>query len=132
MTTKSTGNSKKHTQFAGSNGARFLDLSLSSTEEKALKEAKIPRTSWANAYNEMLGQGLKVTLKTDARTSSIMLMIQDADYDPDVPPDIYVMRAGTAEGALLKAAWYWASADGTLPDPDAAKENAATDDDIFA
>lgn len=132
MRTKGTENSKKRTFSGNTNNARFIDLSLSSTEEKSLKDAKVPRTTWARAYTDMLAGGLKVTLKVDTRTGATMCMIQDADYNPDVSPVIYVVRAGSAESVLLKAAWYWFTSDGVLPDPDADLGGDVEDDDIFA
>lgn len=132
MPTKSTGNSRNRTFSGQSNNATFVDLSLSSTEEASLKAAKITKTTWLGAYTEMLVGGYKVTLKIDKRNNSYMCMVQDADYNPDISPTIYVMRAGSAEGALLKMAWYWRVSDGTLPDPNAAPENELDDDDIFA
>lgn len=100
--------------------------------EESLKKAKVQRTDWLSSISSVVSEGYKVTLKEDARTHSTMCMIQDAEYNPDVSPTIYVVRGKTAESALLKAAWWLIQSDGTLPDPDAVDDNDPEDDDIFA
>jgi hypothetical protein len=96
-----------------------------------MKASGFPKTTWWLAFEEMLDAGLKMTLKQDTRNLSIMCMIQDAVYDPGVSPVIYVMRSGSASGAMVKAAWYWKISDGTLPDPEARPDNRESDEDLF-
>jgi len=129
---KSTGNSSGSKYQGNSNRATFIDLSLSASEDADLKKSQFGRTPWVMHIAALVETGMKITIKRDMRTASVMAMCQDEDYDPDVPPVIYVMRGGSASTALLKLAYYLQLADGQLPDEEAAKGAQDDAEDYFA
>lgn len=126
------GNRKKQASGQYSNDVVFCDLALQSTQEADLKRNKFSETNWLPLINAILAEGYKITLKTDARTSAIMALVQDTVYNPDDDTVIYVMRSASAPGVLLKLAYYWVLSRGTFPDANAKLNDPDSDDDLFA
>ena len=129
---KTTGNQKKSNKPDYYSDVRFIDLALDKSQEEAMKKSKFAETKYPAVLDELLADGMKVTFKTDARNASIMLMVQNAVYDPDETTVIWVMRSGSAAGALLKMAYYWSISDGTLPENIEPNKDDLSDDWLFA
>jgi len=132
MTQKTTGRRANGKKPNGFSDVEFIDLALDKKQEQEMVKLSFSTTNYYVYLNDLVERELKLTLKKDARNLSIMAMVQSAVYDPDSTTTIWVMRSGTAGGALLKLAYWLSQNEGELPDQIEPESEDLSDDHLFA
>jgi hypothetical protein len=132
MIRNNTGSRKSGKSTARFSDVEFRDLALTAKQEAALIADGYSKSTYLLIMNSLLADGYKVTLKVDQRNSSVMAMVQDAEYDPQGTTILWVMRSGTAAGAMLKLCYYLELSNGVLPDALEQEKESLDDSDLFA
>jgi len=109
----------------------FIDLALNAQQEREMKSKGWAKTQWFMFIDQVLDNGYKLSIKEDTRNGSVMILLQNAEYDPDATPTFWVMRSSSAAGALLKLSYYWMISDATLPDEKETRAKEESDDALF-